>query len=90
MKGCCDFVPKEQGKTFTKILYEAFENYCSKMGIPNTLDQTSFSSVLREQYRDRVRANKWRDKNYTDGSLRGYEGIVLKPNIGSILEELQN
>lgn len=87
---CCDFVSKEQGKTFTKILYEAFENYCSKMGIPNTLDQTSFSSVLRERYRDRVRANKWRDKNYTDGSLRGYEGIVLKPNIGSILEELQN
>ncbi len=87
---CCDFVPKEQGKTFTKILYEAFGNYCSKMNIPNTLDQTSFSSVLRERYGNKIMANKWRDKSYTDGSLRGYEGIILKPNIESILEGLQN
>lgn len=87
---CCAFVPKEQGKTFTKILYEAFGNYCSKMNIPNTLDQTSFSSVLRERYGNKIMANKWRDKSYTDGSLRGYEGIILKPNIESILEGLQN
>ena len=60
------------------------------MNIPNTLDQTSFSSVLREQYGDKIRANKWRDKSYTDGSLRGYEGVILKPNIESILEGLQN
>lgn len=48
------------------------------------MDETAFSSQLKELCGEKIESSKWRDKEYTDGSLRGYKGILIKNNIDDL------
>lgn len=74
----CDFVPTEQGGTFTEVLHAAYIQFCQQFGFSAIMDRGTFSEILKRVCGDRILSDKWRDKRFSEGSLRGYKGIVIK------------
>ena len=70
----CKFVPYNEGRTYTRDLYEAYKNFCKENGYDWQGDN-SFSQRLSSICGDRVYKDRWRSG---EDDLNGYRGIVLK------------
>ena len=73
----CDYTDFKKG-TFTTILYDEFLKFCRLQNLPSIGNIVSFSETLKNVCGEKIMASKWRDKDYSGGSLNGYKGIVLK------------
>ena len=61
VQNCCEYVGLDEG-TFTKQLFEAYQEFCKSEMLSPLCSIEKFSAALKVTCGDKIKASKWRDK----------------------------